>query len=139
MPFFAYKLIWLATTKQTNGIVYFIGHDNLGSALGISTYPVIQFKAGRDTVEFNGNINLDINPGDRVSVRYQMSDPSDAKINAAICIWGDTLAYAFFPVLVLLIIYFIPDRFDPIIPKKSMILIGKKPFIKIIFYNPGTG
>ena len=132
MPFFAYKLIWLATTKKTNGIVYFIGHGNLGSALGISTYPVIQFKAGKDTVEFNGNINLDVNPGEIVSVRYQKNDPSDAKINRVICIWGDTLAYSFFPILVLLIVYFIPDRFDPIIPKKSKILLGKKPLIRII-------
>lgn len=132
LPFFAYKLVWLETTRKTNGIVYFIGHGNLGSALGITTYPVIRFETGKDTVEFKGNINLDINPGDIVSIRYQRNDPSDAKINTAICIWGDTLAYAFFPFLVLLIIFFIPERFDPIIPKKSKILIGKNPIIRII-------
>ena len=132
MPFFAYKLLWLATTRKTDGIVYFIGHGNLGSVLGISTYPVIQFKAGRDTVEFNGNINLDVKPGDPVSVRYQKNDFSDAKINTPICIWGDTMAYAFFPMIVLLIIFFIPERFDPIIPKNSRIILGKKPFIRII-------
>lgn len=132
VPFFAYKLAWLAGTKKTNGIVYFIGHGNLGSVLGISTYPVIQFKTGKDTIEFKGNINLDINPGAIVSVRYRKNDPADAKINTAICIWGDTLAYAIFPFIVLLIIFFIPERFDPIIPAKSKILLGKKPFIKII-------
>jgi|GEM_PF-342549 len=135
LPFFAYKLLWLATTKKTNGTVYFIGHGNLGSALGISTYPVVRFAAGRDTVEFKGNINLDIKPGEIVPVRYQKNEPEDAKINSVICIWGDTLVYAFFPFIVLLIIFFMPERFDPVFPKGSQILIGKRPFIRII---PGS-
>lgn len=132
LPFFAYKLIWLATTTKTNGIVYFIGHGNLGSVLGISTYPVIRYEAGKDTIEFKGNLNLEVQPGETVSVRYQKNDPADAKINTAICIWGDTLAYSIFPFIVLLIIFFIPERFDPIVPKRSKILLGKKPLIKII-------
>jgi hypothetical protein len=139
MPFFAYKLLWLSTTKKANGTVYFIGHGDLGSVLGISTYPVIQYKAGSDTVEFKGNMNLDVKPGEIVPVRYQENNPSDAKINTAICLWGDTMAYAFFPVIVLLILFFIPERFDPVIPKKSRIRIAKKPFIRIILPFEGTG
>lgn len=132
VPFFAYKLIWLSTTKKTTGIVYFIGHGNLGSVLGISTYPVIQFERGKDTVEFKGNINLDIKPGEIVSVRFQKNNPEDAKINSVICIWGDTLSYAGIPFFLLLIVFFMPDRFDPVFPKRSKIFLGKKPFIRII-------
>jgi hypothetical protein len=138
LPFFAYKLRWLATTKKTTGVVYFIGHGNLGSVLGISTYPVIRFAAGRDTIEFKGNINLDVQPGEVVSVRYQRNEPADAKINSFICIWGDTFVYAFFPFIVLLIIFFMPDRFDPVFPKKSQILIGKRPFIRVIPGGPAN-
>jgi hypothetical protein len=132
LPFFVYKGIWLATTKKTSGVLYFIGHGNLGSVLGISTYPVIQFRVNQDSFEFNGNMTMDLHPGEVVPVRYQKNNPSDAKINTLICIWGDTLAYAFFPVLVLLIIFLIPERFDPLVPRKSKIQLGGKPLIRII-------
>jgi hypothetical protein len=39
------------------GIVQFTGHGNLGSVLGLSTYQVILFKAGKDSVWFNGKID----------------------------------------------------------------------------------
>ena len=46
--------------------------------------------------------------------------------------WSGTLVFALCPLLVLLILFLTPDRFDPLVPKKSTILIGIKPFIKII-------
>ena len=131
-PFFANKLLWLATSTQTTGTMRFTGHDNLGSVLGMSSYPVIRFKAGRDTIYFNGNINLDLRRDELVSIRYQKNNPSDAKINTFVCVWGDTMAYSLLPFLILLVVYLHPD----IIPKKSKIFINKKSMIKII--PPGT-
>ncbi len=132
VPFIAQKLIWLAGSKKTTGELYFIGHGDLGSALGISTYPVIRFEAGKDTIEFKGNINPGFKPGEKIPVRYQQNNPADARIDSFVAIWMSSLAYALLPALSLLVLYFIPERFDPVIPKGSKVLIGKRPFIKII-------
>jgi hypothetical protein len=128
LPIPIYKLLWLATSTETTGTMYFLGHGNLGSVLGISTYPVIWFKAGHDTIYFNGNVNIPLKEGERVSVRYQKSDPDDAKINTFSCIWGDSLAYELGPVLIFIIIFFHPD----LVPRKSRILLGTKPIIKFV-------
>jgi hypothetical protein len=128
LPLPLYKLFWLARSKETTGSLYFIGHGNLGSVLGTSTYPVIRFQTGKDTVIFNGNVNIPLRPDEKVSVRYQRNDPSDAKVNTFSCIWGDTMAYELGPFLILLVIYFHPD----LVPKKSKILLGKKPLVKFM-------
>ncbi len=47
-------------------------------------------------------------------------------------IWGNSLAYALWPSLIFLVIFLTPEKFEPLIPKKSTILLGIKPFIKII-------
>lgn len=47
-------------------------------------------------------------------------------------IWVPTLIFALYPLLVLLVLFFTPEKFDPLIPKKSMILLGFSPFIKVI-------
>jgi hypothetical protein len=128
LPIPIYKLVWLATTTETMGTMYFTGHGNLGSVLGVSTYPVIWFKAGGDTIYFNGNVNIPLKEGEKVSVRYQKRDPSDAKINTFSCIWGDSLAYELGPLLIFIIAFFHPD----LVPRKSRILLGTKPFIKFV-------
>ena len=128
LPLVLYKLLWLAGTKETTGTMYFTGHGNLGSVLGISTYPVIWFISGKDTIFFNGNVNIPLQEGEQVSVRYKVKNPSDAKVNSFTCIWGDTLAYEFGPFLILLIVYFHPD----LVPKKASILLGKKPFLRFL-------
>ena len=128
LPLVAYKLIWLAGTCETTGTMYFTGHGNLGSVLGVSTYPVIRFSTGKDTILFNGNVNIPLKADERISVRYQKNNPSDAKINSWVCLWGDTLAYESGPFLILLIIYLHPD----LVPRKSRLLIGKKPFFQFI-------
>lgn len=43
-----------------------------------------------------------------------------------------TLVFALYPFLVFLILWLTPDQLDPLIPQKSTILIGRKPFIKIL-------
>jgi hypothetical protein len=128
LPIPVYKLFWLAGSRETTGTMYFTGHGNLGSVLGISTYPVIWFKAGKDTLYFNGNVNIPLKEGERVSVRYQKNDPNDAKINTFSCIWGDSLAYELGPLLIFIIVFFHPD----LVPKKSRILLGRKPLVKFV-------
>lgn len=128
MPIPIYKLAWLATSVETTGTMFFTGHGNLGSVLGISTYPVIWFKAGKDTILFNGNVNIPLKEGEQVSVRYQKNNPGEAKINTFSCIWGDSLAYASGPFLIFWIIFFHPD----LIPKKSRVVLGKKPLVRFV-------
>ena len=128
LPIPLYKLVWLATSKETTGTMYFLGHGNLGSVLGISTYPVIWFKTGHDTIYFNGNVNIPLKEGEQVSVRYQKNNPADAKINTFSCIWGDSLAYELGPLLIFIIVFFHPD----LVPRKSRILLGTKPIIKFV-------
>ena len=132
VPFLANKIIWLANSRQTSGRMWYTGHGNLGSALGISTYAVIRYRVGRDSLYFNNNVNLDIKPGEIVPVRYKKNNPSDAVVDDFVSIWVETLVYALFPILILLVLFLMPERFDPIIPKRSKILLGKKPFIQII-------
>jgi len=50
-------------------------------------------------------------------------------------VWGATLVFSLFPLLILLVLLLTPERLDPLIPKKSRILLGIRPFIKIIPNN----
>jgi hypothetical protein len=127
-PLVLYKLIWLAGTKETTGVMYFTGHGNLGSVLGISTYPVIWFTSGKDTIFFNGNVNIPLKPDEKVSVRYQRHNPSDAKVNTFTCIWGDTMAYELGPFLIMLIVFLHPD----LVPRNAKIALGGRPVIRFI-------
>ena len=47
-------------------------------------------------------------------------------------IWAPTLVYSQFPLLILLVLFLTPDRLDPLIPSKSRVLLGVRPFIKVI-------
>ena len=128
LPLPVYKLFWLAGSRETTGTMYFTGHGNLGSVLGISTYPVIWFKQGKDSIFFNGNVNIPLKPDEKVSIRYQVKNPSDAKVNSFTCIWGDTLAYELGPFLIFLIVFLHPD----LVPKKARISLQWKNGIKYI-------
>ena len=131
-PFPFYKLWWLAGTRTTVGVVSFVGHGNLGSALGITTYPVILFQMGRDSVFFNGKAGYGYKPGDPVPVRYRVDEPSDAKIDQPMAVWGDTIVYSLFPLLVWLVLLLTPERFDPLVPRGAKILIrGRWPFVSL--------
>ncbi|HZE86379.1 MAG TPA: hypothetical protein VE035_18795 [Puia sp.] len=129
-PFVAYKLVWIARSQQTTGVMCFEGHTL--ELQGISSHPVILFRVGRDSIFFNGNFDLNLKPGAIVPVIYQKNDPSDAKINKPLCIWLDTIGYCLFSFSVLLVIFLTPDRFDPLVLWRSRVLIGKGAFIKII-------
>jgi hypothetical protein len=47
-------------------------------------------------------------------------------------IWVGTLVFALYPLLVLLVLFFTPEKFDPLIPRGSKILLGFRPFIRIL-------
>jgi hypothetical protein len=128
LPLPLYKLFWLAGSSEATGTMYFTGHGNLGSVLGISTYPVIWFRQGKDTIFFNGNVNIPLKQDEKVSIRYQVNNPSDARVNSFTCIWGDTVAYESGPFLVFLIIFLHPD----LVPKKAKISLRWKTGIKFV-------
>jgi hypothetical protein len=52
--------------------------------------------------------------------------------NIPLQIWAPTVVYSLFPLLILLVLLLTPERLDPLIPAKSKILLGRRPFIKII-------
>lgn len=130
-PFIVAKLVWLAGSKSTTGKVWFTGHTiQLDGA--ISSHLVILFMAGKDSVNFEAPDNLALKEGEAVPVRYHEDDPTDARVNHFLRIWGDTIVYGLWPVLVLLILYCIPESLDPVIPRKSKILVSRKKLIEII-------
>ena len=47
-------------------------------------------------------------------------------------VWGSTLVYSLFPLLTILVLLFTPERLEPIIPRRSKILLGVRPLIKVI-------
>lgn len=106
----------------------FVGHDNLGSVLGMSTYPVVQFKVGDSVFHFNGNMNLSLQKGQSIEVRYQRNNPSDARINSLGTVWGDTFAYGAGPTLCWLVLLLSPG----IVPWKSRVKIGRRTGIQIL-------
>jgi len=52
--------------------------------------------------------------------------------NIPLHIWAPTVVYSLFPLLILLVLLLTPERLDPLIPVKSTVLLGIRPFIKII-------
>lgn len=129
-PIIAYKVFWILNAKHTTGIVYFIGHT-LELQGGISTHRVILFQAGKDSVIFNAGLSESAKPGDPVPILYQKNNPNDARVDIPDRIWGDTLVFSLLPFLVLMVIFLIPDSLDPLVPKRSKIILGRKPFIRI--------
>lgn len=47
-------------------------------------------------------------------------------------IWGPPMVYSLFPLLVLLVLLLTPERLDPLVPAKSKVLLGIRPFIQVI-------
>jgi hypothetical protein len=137
-PFILYKVWWINNAKKVNGIVHFIGHT-IELNGGISSHLVILFHNGSSKQTFNAPRSLNYKVGDRVPVLYQKNKPSEARVNTWIRIWGDTIVYSLWPVLVLLVMYFTPESSDPIIPKNCRIRFGKKPILKIVKLSNAEG
>jgi hypothetical protein len=115
--FFLPRVIWLSRSVAVTGHQYFTGHGNLGSVLGLSTYPVIRYVVHGDTLDFNGNINMPLRDGEAVPVRYQHADPANARIATFTGLWADVLIYSAGPFLVIVALLLTPG----LIPKRIMI------------------
>jgi hypothetical protein len=125
-PFLIYKFIWLAKSRKANGIMGFVGKTYSGTYVHV--YSNIMFIVDKDTIWFNGNDNIFFKEGETVPVRYQVSNPEEARIDNFAAIWGDTVVYGGIPVLILIALFLHPA----VIPRKSKIRLKTgKPFISL--------
>jgi hypothetical protein len=129
-PFVVYKVIWISRSQKTMGRVLFRGRRI--EVQGTSDYWVIKYKAGNDSLFFDTEDDLDMVKGALVSVRYQKDWPAEACVNSFVGIWLETTIYALFPLLIIAVLFLTPEKYDPLIPRKSTIVVGKKPFFQII-------
>lgn len=130
-PFLVYKLVWIARSEKTNGVMGFVGKSYTGQI--VHRYAVIRFRVGKDSIWFNGNDNILFKEDEMVPVRYQKHHPADARIDKFPAIWGDTLVYGGIPVLILLLVFLHPHIF----PRHTKFrLSGKMPFIQAIQAQP---
>ena len=130
-PVMIWKIAWLSKTTATNGKVWFTG-KTLELDGSISSHLVILFLAGKDSIHFNAPANLPFKQGETVPVRYVNEKPSEARVNTFLRIWGDAIVYGIWPVLVLLVIYLIPESLDPLVPRRSKIQLDRRNVIRII-------
>jgi hypothetical protein len=128
LPHVTLKVIWLLASEKTTGVFYLHGRGNALDQIR-TTNSYIYFKHHKDTIWFSDIGNLKINEGDEVPVVYQKRNPSDAKVNTFMSIWGTTVFYSGVPLLILLVTAIHPG----IIPYSSKLrLTIKKPFVQII-------
>ncbi|MBE7170554.1 MAG: hypothetical protein INR73_08185 [Williamsia sp.] len=126
-PFIVYKLFWILRSKQTAGIASFTSKEYLGQLP--RQFAVIKFYVNKDTIWFHGIDNQLFAKGQPVQVRYQRSNPSDARVDNFKGLWIDTLIYISPALLVIIIAYLHPD----LVPRGSKIRINrKKPFLWIV-------
>jgi hypothetical protein len=130
-PFVIWKLVWLSKTTTTTGKVWYAGHT-LELDGKISSHLVILFLVGKDSISFQAPANLPFKEGETIPVRYVPAEPSKARVNTPLRIWGDTIVYGLWPVLFIVVLFAIPKRFDPIIPRKSKVKLSRKKLIEVI-------
>lgn len=130
-PFIIWKLHWLSKTTTTTGKMWYTGHT-IELDGKISSHLIILFLAGKDSISFQAPANLPFKEGDPVPVRYVPGEPSQARVNTPLRIWGDAIVYGLWPLLFVLVIYLIPERFDPLVPRKSKVKLGSKKIIEVI-------
>ena len=129
-PFFIQKAVWLMNSKRTNGRMWFRGHSM--ELQSISSHAVIVFKTGKDSIIFNGRLEPNLKEGSIVPVRYQVSNPKEARIDSFISIWGDTIVLALFPFLALLVILLTTIFIEPIIPRQLRLSIPRSLLKRLI-------
>jgi len=129
-PFLIQKIIWIAKSRETMGQMWFMGHTL--EVQSISDHPVIRFRVGNDSIFFNSPVDHGYEKGESVPVRYQSNHPSDARVSNFIGLWGDTIVYALLPLLILVVLFFTPEKFNPIFPKKARVVLGIRPLVKIV-------
>lgn len=117
LPFFAWKIIWLAGAAKTNGVIQFRSKGITTSLDG--SYLVVSFVANKDTVWFHGRDRGSFTEGEITPVIYQRNNPEDARLNDFASVWGDTLIYSGIPFVILLMLFLQPA----IVPWRSRIRI----------------
>jgi hypothetical protein len=125
-PFLGTNVVWLLRSQKTTGKVQGIGHHT-GMNLGTSSYALVSFETAKDTVWFQG-VDQEYELGDKVPVRYQTANPSDARIATFLSLWGDTFAYGTVAFIFWVVCFLSKD----LVPKSAKVRIGKKPFIQLI-------
>jgi hypothetical protein len=73
-----------------------------------------------------------IGPFVSYDLAWLLTSGQTAGWNIPMHIWGPTVVYSLFPLLILLVLLLTPGRLDPLIPAKSKVLLGIRPFIKVI-------
>lgn len=126
LPIVLPNIIWLITSKKATGKVEGIGQAT-GISFGSDTYAYVSFTTGTDTVYFQGKDDA-YKEGDVVPLRYQPKEPEKARLTAFWSLWGNTIAYSGVPLIFWCICFFAPD----IVPKRARVLVGGKPFLKVI-------
>jgi len=126
LPFVGTNIMWLLRSEKTTGNVQGIGHHT-GMNFGASSYALVSFQAAKDTFWFQG-VDQEYKLADRVPVRYQSSNPSDARIATFLSLWGDAFAYGSVGFIFWVVCFLSKD----LVPKTAKVRIGKKPFIQVI-------
>jgi len=127
-PFFVQKAVWIMNSNKTNGRMWFKGYAM--ELQSISSHAVIIFKSGKDSIIFNGRLEPDLKEGSIVPVRFQVTNPKDARIDSFMSLWGDTIVFALHPFLALLVILLTTLFIEPIIPRELRFSIPK-PFLRL--------
>ena len=73
-----------------------------------------------------------IGPFVSYDLAWLVTSGPEAGWNIPLQVWAPTVVYSLFPLLILLVLLLTPERLDPLIPAKSKVLLGIRPFIKII-------
>jgi hypothetical protein len=101
-------------SEKTNGRMWFKGYTM--ELQSITSHAVITFKIGKDSIVFNGRLEPNLKVGDIVPVRYPVANPQNARIDSFVSIWGDTIVFALFPCLALLVIWLTTILLNPLFP-----------------------
>ena len=122
------RIIWLSHSKKTNGIFSFEGKGSAGERIQLS-YSFIYFMHENQKIWFEGPGYMHLKEESVVPVRYQINNPSDAKVDTFYGIWADVVVYGGEPLLILICIFLHRGIFPP----GSRILIKlKKPYLSIV-------
>lgn len=124
-PFLVAKVIWLTGSEKAMGMVTGIGHYS-GMGLGESSYSLVEFPVGKKIISFHGG-EENLKEGDKVAVRYSKNNPEDARLDTMLTMM-ESLSYMYALLIFWLVLYIMPD----LIPKNAKIMVGSKPFLKII-------
>lgn len=120
-PLVLYKVIWLAGSKKTKGVVSFQGKAYTGQFM--RTYSVINFPmGGADSAYFNSPDNMLFEKGTVLDVYYHPGDPESARVGDFAGLFNDL----FIPGIVITVLMTLIALHKEIIPYGSRILLSRR-------------